>query len=177
MKLLLLLLVVALALLVDADQTKYLKRTGKKWLAEKEKEEGVVKLASGLLYKVIRKGEGTTSPNKDTSCEVHYAGTLKDGTEFDSSYARGQPATFAPNQVIAGWTEALQLMHEGDKWELYIPQELAYGERGSPPKIKPFSPLKFEIELLKINGPESSLKKPKKSKKSKKGKKAKADEL
>ena len=129
-----------------------------------------------MLYKVINKGEGTTSPNKDTSCEVHYAGTLRDGTEFDSSYARGSPATFAPNQVIPGWTEALQLMHEGDKWELYIPQELAYGERGSPPKIKAFTPLKFEIELLKINGPESSQEPPKKkSKKSKKSKKAKKE--
>eukprot|EP00992_Anisonema_acinus_P013215 TRINITY_DN8623_c0_g1_i1.p1 TRINITY_DN8623_c0_g1~~TRINITY_DN8623_c0_g1_i1.p1 ORF type:complete len:176 (+),score=44.24 TRINITY_DN8623_c0_g1_i1:58-585(+) len=171
---LLLLLLLGLGLATaKKDQTKYLKRTGKKWLEEKEKEEGVVKLDSGLLYKVIKTGAGTVSPKVDTSCKVHYRGTLRTGEEFDSSYSRGQPAEFAPNQVIKGWTEALQLMHAGDKWELYIPSDLAYGDRGSPPKIPAHSPLQFEIELLSFKGDGVSDKKSKKKKK----KKSKTDEL
>merc|ERR1712129_258315 len=94
---------------------------GKKFLEEKANEEGVISLASGLLYKVLKKGEGLHHPTKASPCECHYAGTLIDGTEFDSSYKRGQPTTFAPKQVIKGWTEAMQLMVEGDKWEMYIP--------------------------------------------------------
>merc|ERR1712110_828520 len=90
-----------------------------KFLAENAKKEGVVTLPSGLQYKVLRKGEGAHHPTKDSPCECHYEGTLIDGTEFDSSYARGSPTTFAPNQVIKGWTEAMQLMVEGDKWEMY----------------------------------------------------------
>ena len=93
-------------------------KAGQAWLAEKYKEEGVVTLKSGLAYKVIRNGEGTGHPAKTTSCECHYEGKLIDGTVFDSSYARGSPTSFAPNQVISGWTEAMQLMVEGDKWEM-----------------------------------------------------------
>ena len=130
----------------------YHKRTGAKFLQEKEAEEGVYKLPSGMLFKVLKKGSGTTSPRADDDCEVHYAGTLKDGTKFDSSYDRGSPATFKPTQVIKGWTEALQLMREGDKWEVYIPYELAYGARGSPPKIPGYSTLVFQMELLKVKG-------------------------
>jgi FKBP-type peptidyl-prolyl cis-trans isomerase FklB len=111
-----------------------------------------VTLASGLQYKVLRKGDGSFYPTKDSSCECHYEGTLIDGTEFDSSYARGTPTSFAPNQVISGWTEAMQLMVEGDKWEMYIPSDMAYGERGSPPKIPGGSALIFRMEIIKIKG-------------------------
>mmetsp|Transcript_47014 Transcript_47014/g.106480 ORF Transcript_47014/g.106480 Transcript_47014/m.106480 type:complete len:226 (-) Transcript_47014:104-781(-) len=125
---------------------------GIEFLAEKEKEDGVVKLDSGLLYKVLRKGTGKAHPLVGTTCECHYEGTLIDGDKFDSSYDRGEPTSFAPNQVIAGWTEAMQLMVEGDKWEMYIPSELAYGSRGSPPKIGPDETLVFRMEIIKING-------------------------
>lgn len=125
---------------------------GKAWLEENAKKEGVIALGSGLQYKVIRSGAGTTHPLVSTPCDCHYEGTLIDGTKFDSSYDRGSPTSFAPNQVIKGWTEALQMMVEGDKWELYIPSELAYGDRGSPPKIPGGSVLKFIIELVKIKG-------------------------
>lgn len=91
-------------------------------------------------------------PTIDSSCECHYAGTLIDGTEFDSSYARGSPTSFAPNQVIKGWTEAMQLMVEGDKWEMYIPSDLGYGDRGSPPKIQGGDALIFQMEIIKIKG-------------------------
>lgn len=124
----------------------------KKYLAEKAGEEGVVSLPSGLMYKVLRKGEGAFHPKVDAPCEVHYAGRLIDGTEFDSSYSRGSPTTFAPNQVIKGWTEAMQLMVEGDKWEMYIPSELGYGDRGSPPKIGGGDALIFIMEILQIKG-------------------------
>jgi FKBP-type peptidyl-prolyl cis-trans isomerase FklB len=103
---------------------------GLAFLAKKATEEGVVKLPSGLMYKELVAGVGKT-PTADSPCACHYAGTLIDGTEFDSSYKRGAPTTFAPNQVIKGWTEAMQLMKEGGKWELYIPSELAYGDRGA----------------------------------------------
>merc|ERR1719350_1389937 len=125
---------------------------GLKFLVGKAKEEGVVSLPSGLLYKVLKKGEGQHHPTADSPCDCHYRGTLIDGNEFDSSYKRGKPTTFAPKQVIKGWTEAMQMMVEGDKWELYIPSELAYGDRGSPPKIPGGSVLIFTIEILKIKG-------------------------
>jgi FKBP-type peptidyl-prolyl cis-trans isomerase FklB len=96
-------------------------------------------------------GNGKT-PTIDSPTECHYAGTLIDGTEFDSSYKRGQPLTFAPNQVIKGWTEAMQLMKEGSKWELYIPSELAYGDRGAGAMIPGGSALIFTIEMLKVKG-------------------------
>merc|ERR1711988_1732018 len=125
---------------------------GTKYLAENKNKEGVITLPSGLQYKVLKKGSGAHHPTVDSSCECHYEGTLIDGTEFDSSYKRGSPTSFAPNQVIKGWTEAMQLMVEGDKFELYIPSELAYGESGSPPKIPGGSALIFRMEIIKING-------------------------
>lgn len=113
---------------------------------------GVVSLPSGLLYKVLKAGSGKT-PQISTPCECHYKGTLIDGSQFDSSYDRGEPTTFAPNQVIKGWTEAMQLMKEGSKWELYIPSELAYGDRGAGGMIPGGAALVFIIELLKVKGP------------------------
>ena len=92
---------------------------GRTWLEAKAKEDGVVTLESGLMYKVLRDGDGEAHPKASTSCECHYEGKLIDGTVFDSSYERGSPTSFAPNQVIKGWTEAMQLMVEGDKWEMY----------------------------------------------------------
>jgi FKBP-type peptidyl-prolyl cis-trans isomerase FklB len=108
---------------------------GIEYLEAKSKEQDVITLPSGLRYKIIKKGDGKSHPTENSPCLCHYAGTLIDGTEFDSSYSRGSPTTFAPNQVIKGWTEAMQMMVEGDKYELYIPSELAYGERGSPPAL------------------------------------------
>ncbi len=119
------------------------------FLAENGKQEGVTTLESGLQYKILASGEGKT-PAAESKVEVHYSGTLIDGTEFDSSYKRGEPASFPVNGVIAGWTEALQLMKEGDKWQLVIPPALAYGERGAPPVIPPNSALVFDVELLKV---------------------------
>ena len=124
---------------------------GLAFLAAKGKEEGVVTLPSGLLYKEITPGTGRT-PTINSPCDCHYAGTLIDGTEFDSSYKRGQPLTFAPNQLIKGWTEAMQLMKEGAKWELYIPSELAYGDRGAGGLIPGGAALVFTIELLTVKG-------------------------
>ena len=116
----------------------------------------VVTLQSGLQYKIISKGTGRDHPTVDSPCMCHYEGRIAqhwpEGEKFDSSYDRGQPAKFAPNQVIKGWTEALQLMVEGDKWELYIPPDLAYGARGRPPKIPGGSVLVFTIELKSIKG-------------------------
>lgn len=122
---------------------------GKEYLVANAKKDGVITLDSGLQYKVLTSGEGTT-PAIDSKVEVHYRGTLIDGTEFDSSYSRGTPASFPVNGVIPGWTEALQLMKEGDKWELVIPSRLAYAERGAPPVIPPNAALVFEVELLKV---------------------------
>ena len=125
------------------------KAAGEKFLAENAKKEGVVTTESGLQYKIIKAGKGEI-PTKESTVKVHYKGTLIDGTEFDSSYSRKEPAKFGVTNVIKGWTEALQLMPIGSKWELYIPQELAYGERQSGSHIKPFSALVFEVELLEI---------------------------
>merc|ERR1719350_1192796 len=125
---------------------------GQKFLEEKAAEADVVSLPSGLLYKVLKKGEGKHHPTKDSPCDCHYAGTLIDGTEFDSSYKRGQPTTFAPKQVIKGWTEAMQLMVEGDKWEMYIPSDLAHGDRGAGGKIPGGAALVFQMEIIKIKG-------------------------
>merc|ERR1712036_74923 len=138
------LLVVALANATNEAGTKYLE--------ENKKKDGVITLPSGLQYKVLKKGSGAHHPTKDSPCECHYEGTLIDGTEFDSSYKRGEPTTFAPNQVIKGWTEAMQLMVEGDKWEMYIPSELGYGDSGSPPKIGGGDVLVFTMEIVKIKG-------------------------
>merc|ERR1719171_19362 len=128
------------------------KADGEKFIEAKKKEEGVVTLASGLSYKVLKKGEGKFHPTKDSPCECHYQGTLVDGTQFDSSYDRGQPTTFAPNQVIKGWTVAMQKMVEGDKWEMYIPSDLAYGDRGAGGKIPGGATLIFQMEIIKIKG-------------------------
>lgn len=111
--------------------------------------EGVKTLPSGLQYKIIKSGAGPT-PKASDNVTTHYRGTLVNGAEFDSSYARGEPVTFPVGGVIAGWTEALQQMKVGDKWQLFIPSELAYGEQGRPPKINPHSVLIFDIELLGI---------------------------
>ncbi len=124
------------------------KEAGIKFLAENKTKEGVVTTASGLQYKIITKGTGEI-PTAESKVKVHYKGTLLDGTEFDSSYKRNEPATFGAGQVIKGWTEALTLMPVGSKWELYIPSDLAYGSRDAGP-IKPFSTLIFEVELLGI---------------------------
>jgi FKBP-type peptidyl-prolyl cis-trans isomerase len=109
----------------------------------------VQSLPSGLQYKVLTAGTGATPKASDT-VQTHYSGKLLDGTVFDSSYDRGQPAVFGVDQVIAGWTEALQKMKVGDKWEVYIPGDLAYGLRGSPPKIGPNALLIFTVELINV---------------------------
>lgn len=123
---------------------------GKKFLADNAKKAGVKTTASGLQYEVINSGEGAT-PKLTDQVTTHYRGTLINGKQFDSSYDRGEPATFPVNGVIKGWTEALQMMKEGDKWRLYIPYNLAYGERGAGQDIPPYSTLIFDIELLKVN--------------------------
>ena len=120
-----------------------------KFLMENKDKEGVKTLPSGLQYKVIKDGEGATPKLTDTVV-THYRGTLLDGSEFDSSYKRKEPATFPVSGVIKGWTEALQLMKEAAKWTLYVPANLAYGARGYPPVIGPNETLIFEIELLKV---------------------------
>ncbi len=125
------------------------KKAGEDFLAENKKKSGVVTLASGLQYKIIKNGSGKT-PKATDSVTVNYRGTLINGTEFDSSYKRGQPATFTVNGVIPGWTEALQLMREGAHWQLFIPPSLAYGERGTP-GIPPNSVLIFDVELISVN--------------------------
>jgi FKBP-type peptidyl-prolyl cis-trans isomerase FklB len=125
------------------------KEQGDSFLADNKKKEGVKTLQSGLQYKVIKVGVGK-KPKLNEYVTTHYRGTLIDGTEFDSSYKRGQPATFQVSGVIPGWTEALQLMETGAKWQLFIPPNLAYGERGSGGVIGPNATLIFEIELISI---------------------------
>ncbi|MEW6001616.1 MAG: FKBP-type peptidyl-prolyl cis-trans isomerase [Nitrospirota bacterium] len=125
------------------------KKEGETFLSENKKKEGVVTLPSGLQYKVLKEGTGKTPKATDTVI-VNYKGTLIDGTEFDSSYRRGQSATFPVNGVIPGWSEALQLMKEGSKWQLFIPSNLAYGERGAGNIIGPNATLIFEVELISI---------------------------
>jgi FKBP-type peptidyl-prolyl cis-trans isomerase FklB len=124
--------------------------SGEAFLAENATREGVTTLPSGLQYKVITAGSGA-SPKRTDQVTVHYQGNLLDGTEFDSSYRRNQPATFRLDRVIPGWTEGLQLMQEGDKWQLFIPAKLAYGEKGSGARIPPNATLIFEVELIKVN--------------------------
>ena len=141
---------------ITAERQKELKEKGAKNLAEamafleeNKKKEGIKTLPSGLQYKVLTEGSGKMPKAEDT-VTVNYKGVLIDGTEFDSSYKRGQPVTFQVNGVIKGWTEALQLMKEGSKWQLFIPPELAYGERGAGRDIGPNATLIFEVELLTI---------------------------
>lgn len=125
------------------------KAEGEAFLAANKGKEGVVTLDSGLQYKVITMGEGTKPAETDT-VQCHYRGTTIDGAEFDSSYKRGEPASFPVNGVIAGWTEALQLMPVGSKWMLYVPSDLAYGDRGAGGAIEPGETLIFEVELIDI---------------------------
>ena len=125
------------------------KTEGEAFLAENKKKEGVITLPSGLQYKVIKPGTGK-KPSATDKVKVHYRGTLVNGTEFDSSYKRGEPVTFPVKGVIPGWTEALQLMEEGAKWEVFVPSQLAYGERGAGGMIGPNSTLIFEVELISI---------------------------
>ena len=127
------------------------KKEGEAFLAANKSKEGVVALPSGLQYKILAQGTGP-KPRASDTVVCNYRGTLINGTEFDSSYKRGQPASFAVNQVIRGWTEALQLMPVGSKWELFIPPNLAYGPRGAGGMIGPNATLIFEVELLSIKG-------------------------
>ncbi len=131
------------------EQAAGAKAEGESFLAENAKKEGVVTLASGLQYQVLREGNGK-KPSATDQVECHYEGTLINGQVFDSSYRRGETATFGLNQVIAGWTEGLQLMQEGAKYRFFIPYTLAYGERGAGQSIPPFATLIFDVELVKV---------------------------
>lgn len=132
-----------------AEAGKVAKAAGESFLADNAKKEGVVVLPSGLQYQVLKEGNGK-KPGATDQVKCHYEGTLIDGTIFDSSYQRNEPATFGLNQVIAGWTEGVQLMSEGAKYRFFIPYNLAYGERGAGAQIPPFAALVFDVELLKV---------------------------
>lgn len=133
-----------------AQKTAAMKEAGEKFLAENLKNENVKSTASGLQYIVEKEGEGE-HPTAEDEVTVHYTGKLLDGTVFDSSVSRGEPATFPLNRVIPGWTEGVQLMKEGAKYTFFIPSDLAYGPQGVPNAIPPHSTLIFEVELIKIN--------------------------
>jgi len=133
----------------NAEKGKAAKTEGEQFLAENAKKEGVKTTASGLQYQVLREGNGK-QPKATDQVECHYEGTLIDGTKFDSSYDRGQTATFPLNQVIAGWTEGLQLLHEGAKYRFFIPYQLAYGERGAGASIPPYAAVIFDVELVAV---------------------------
>lgn len=133
----------------SAEKAQVMAAEGEKYLEENAKREGVTTLPSGLQFEVISEGEGE-KPTADSTVRTHYHGTLIDGTVFDSSYDRGQPAEFPVGGVIKGWTEALQLMSVGAKYKLHIPHNLAYGEQGAGGAIAPFSALVFDVELLEI---------------------------
>ena len=139
----------ALQQAANAEKGKAAKAEGEQFLAENAKKEGVKTTASGLQYQVLRDGNGK-QPKATDQVECHYEGTLIDGTKFDSSYDRGQTATFPLNQVIAGWTEGLQLMHEGAKYRFFIPYQLGYGERGAGASIPPYAALIFDVELVAV---------------------------
>lgn len=132
-----------------AEAGKVAKAAGEAFLAENGKKDGVVTLPSGLQYQVLKEGDGK-KPSATDQVVCHYEGTLIDGTVFDSSYQRNQPATFGLNQVIAGWTEGVQLMQEGAKYRFFIPYKLAYGERGAGAQIPPFATLVFDVELIEV---------------------------
>ena len=132
-----------------AEKGKVHKEAGEKYLAENAKKEGVITLPSGLQYQVLKEGNGKKPSAKDTVM-CHYEGFLIDGTVFDSSIQRGEPATFPLQQVIAGWTEGLQLMQEGAKYRFFIPYRLAYGEGGAGNSIPPFAALIFDVELIQV---------------------------
>ncbi len=131
------------------EQAKAAKAEGETFLAENAKKEGVKTLPSGLQYKVLREGNGC-KPSATDQVECHYEGTLINGQVFDSSYRRGETATFGLNQVIKGWTEGLQLMQEGAKYRFFIPYNLAYGENGAGQSIPPYAALIFDVELIKV---------------------------
>ena len=133
----------------EAEKGKAAREAGEHYLAENAKKEGVVVLPSGLQYQVLTATEGR-KPAATDNVKCHYEGRLTDGTVFDSSYRRGEPATFPLNGVIAGWTEGLQLMGEGSKFRFFIPYHLAYGERGAGQSIPPYAALIFDVELLKV---------------------------
>ena len=133
----------------QAEIGEFMKKDGETFLAANAKKEGVTVLPSGLQYKVLKSGEGR-KPGRTDKVRCHYEGTFPNGQNFDSSYDRDEPAVFGVNQVIAGWTEALQLMSEGSAWELYIPYNLAYGEAGAPGAIPPYSTLVFKVELIEV---------------------------
>lgn len=133
----------------QAELAKVAAEAGEKFLAENANKDGIVVTESGLQYEILVEGSGD-KPSAESTVSTHYHGTLIDGTVFDSSVERGQPAEFPVNRVIAGWTEALQLMPTGSKWRLYVPQDLAYGAQGSGGKIAPYSTLIFDVELLEI---------------------------
>jgi FKBP-type peptidyl-prolyl cis-trans isomerase FklB len=132
-----------------AEAGKAHKEAGEKYLAENAKKEGVITLPSGLQYQVLKEGNGKKPTAKDT-VQCHYEGFLIDGTVFDSSIQRGEPATFPLQQVIAGWTEGLQLMQEGAKYRFFIPYRLGYGEGGAGNSIPPFAALIFDVELIQV---------------------------
>jgi FKBP-type peptidyl-prolyl cis-trans isomerase len=136
---------------VSERKAKRLRAQGEKFLETNKLKPNIKVTASGLQYEVIASGTGMQPTNPADKVTVHYTGKLIDGTIFDSSVQRGQPATFSLNQVITGWTEGLQLMKEGDKFIFYIPYNLGYGERGSGARIPPYSALIFEVELIKVN--------------------------
>lgn len=140
-----------LPMLASAGSPEENKAAGEKFLAENGKKSTVKTTASGLQYEILTEGKGTAHPAATDNVTVHYKGTTLDGTEFDSSYGRGEPATFPLNAVIPGWTEGVQLMTEGAKYKFYIPSNLAYGDAGAGGKIGPNETLIFEVELLKIN--------------------------
>ncbi|MDY6439265.1 MAG: FKBP-type peptidyl-prolyl cis-trans isomerase [Prevotella sp.] len=131
------------------EQAEKAKAEGAQFLAENAKKEGVVTLPSGLQYQVLREGNGK-KPKATDQVRCHYEGTLINGTVFDSSYKRGEPAVFGLNQVISGWTEGVQLMQEGAKYRFFIPYNLAYGERGAGQQIPPYAALIFDVELLEV---------------------------
>jgi len=135
---------------LEADKVKNLEE-GQKFMAEKAKQSGMMSTESGMLYEVLEEGDGAKPSSPNSTVVVHYAGTLIDGSEFDSSIKRGQPATFALNQVIKGWTEGLQLMNAGSKYRFFIPPDLAYGSDARPGgPIGPNSTLIFEVELIEV---------------------------
>jgi len=134
---------------LEEKQAAAAKKAGADWLARNAKLDGVTTTASGLQYKVITRGSGK-KPGLTSKVKCHYEGRLLDGSIFDSSYQRGEPATFGVTQVIRGWTEALPMMSEGSKWELYIPYNLAYGEAGAQGAIPPYATLIFTVELLEV---------------------------
>ena len=132
-----------------AEAGRAAKAVGEDFLAENAKKDNIVVLPSGLQYEVIREGNGK-KPSATSKVKCHYEGTLIDGTKFDSSYDRGEPATFGLNQVIAGWSEGLQLMSEGAKYRFFIPYNLGYGERGAGASIPPYAALVFDVELIEV---------------------------